>query len=194
MNTNPSFLERESSMLEVLNSIEQATYYISIGFKNQPTAKGCHIHLLPLKNTTWLQSLEAAGMREKSLPGIMDLIKSEAEVRNPVHAHRIQLLKVKKTSIHSDFLQKIERSMEVREWAKMTQDQFLIHLFAESAYQSMNKNAMEILSGTNPGWQPCAPRWPRRRTACSIMRAEIWEVCQRSGSFYRGKILQTVQQ
>ena len=94
-------------MLEVLNFIEQATCYISMGFKNQPPPKGCHIHLLPLINPTWLQSQEAKGMREKSPLEIMDLIKSEAEVRNPVHASRIQLLKVKKTSTHSDFLQKL---------------------------------------------------------------------------------------
>ena len=53
--------------------------------------------------------------------------------RNSVHARRIQLLKVKKNSSHSDFLQKLEKTMEVCEWEKMTKDQFLIHIFAESA-------------------------------------------------------------
>ena len=100
-------------MLDVMNFIEAATYYISTGFENQPPAKGCHIHLLPLINTTWLQSLEAAGMQEKSFPGIMDLIKAKAEAGKPPHSRRIQLLKVKKTSTHSDFFQKLERSMEV---------------------------------------------------------------------------------
>ena len=65
----------------------------------------------------------------------MDLIKAKAEAMNPLHSRRIQ---------------KLERSMEVCEWAKMTQDQFLIHLFAESADQSMNKITMEVLSGNNP--------------------------------------------
>ena len=89
-------------------------------------------------------------MQEKSLPDIMDLIKAKAEARNPLHSHRIQLLKEKKTSTHSDFLQKLERILEVCEWAKMTQDQLLIHLFVASADQSMSKIAMEILSGNNP--------------------------------------------
>ena len=40
--------------------------------------------------------------------------------------------------------------MEGFEWAQMTQDQFLIHLFTESADQSMSKIAMGILSGNNP--------------------------------------------
>ena len=34
--TRPGFLERKSFMLAVLNWIEQATYYIKTGFKNQP--------------------------------------------------------------------------------------------------------------------------------------------------------------
>ena len=57
------------------------------------------------------------------------------------------MLKVKKTSSHSDFLQKLERTMEVGEWEKMSKDQFLIHIFAESADQTMSKVATEILSG-----------------------------------------------
>ena len=57
----------------------------------------------------------------------MNLIRIEAEIRNPVHARRIQLLKVKKTSSHSDFLQKLEKTMEVCEWEKMSKDEFLIH-------------------------------------------------------------------
>ena len=44
-----------SSMLDVLIWIKQATYYIKTGFKNQPPAVGCHIHLAPLINPTWLQ-------------------------------------------------------------------------------------------------------------------------------------------
>ena len=77
----------------------------------------------------------------------MNLIRTEAETRNPVHARRIQLLKVKKTSSHSDFLQRLEKSMEVCEWEKMSKDEYLlIHIFAESADQTMSKLAMEILS------------------------------------------------
>ena len=52
----PGFLERDSSMLDVLNWIEQATYYVKTGFKNQPPPVGSHIHLAPLINQPWLQS------------------------------------------------------------------------------------------------------------------------------------------
>ena len=55
--TQPGFLEHESLMLEVLNWIEQAMYYIKSGFKNNPLAVGSHIHLAPLINPTWLQSI-----------------------------------------------------------------------------------------------------------------------------------------
>ena len=77
----------------------------------------------------------------------MELIRADAEIRNPVHARRIQYLKVKKTSSHSDFLQKLERTMEFCEWEKMSKDQFLIHIFAESVDQTMSNIAMEVPSG-----------------------------------------------
>ena len=72
-----------------------------------------HIHLAPLIDITWLQSIESKGGKGESLDGIMNLIRIEAETRNQVHARRIQLLKVKKTTSHSDFLQKLIKSMEV---------------------------------------------------------------------------------
>ena len=137
-------------MIEVLNFIESATYYIRSAFRNNPPSMSSYIHLLPLIDSTWWQSLEAAGIREKSLPEIMEIIKVEAESRNPLHARRIQILKVRNTSSHRDFLQLQERSMEVCEWKKMTPDQFLIHLFAEASNQYMSKLAMEILSGPMP--------------------------------------------
>ena len=37
--------------------------------------------------------------------------------------------------------------MEICNWESMTKDEFLIHLFAESADMTMSKLAMEILSG-----------------------------------------------
>ena len=91
IDAKPAFLERESLMLEVLNFIESITFYILSGFRNNPPSTGSYIHLLPLINATWWQSLEAAGIREKFLPEIMLLIKGEAESRNPLHARRIQL-------------------------------------------------------------------------------------------------------
>ena len=150
--TRPSFLERESQMLEVITWIEQATYYVKTGFKNQPPQTGSLVHLSALINPTWLQSIESKGAKMETLEGIMNLIRIEAEIRNPLHARRIQLLKaaLKKTGSHSDHLQKLEREMEICDWESMTKDQFLIHLFAESADMTMSKIAMEILSSKNP--------------------------------------------
>ena len=134
--TRPGFLERESSMLEVLTWIEQAVDYIKSGFRNNPPAVGCHIYLAPLINSTWLQNIESKGGKGETLEGIITLIRIEGETRNPVHLRRIQLLKVKKTSSHSEFLQKLEKIIEVCEWEKMSKDEFLIHMFAESADQT----------------------------------------------------------
>ena len=88
----------------------------------------------------------------ETFEGIMNLIRLEAETRNPLHARRIQLLKsaLKKTGSHSDHLQKLEKNMEICDWESMTKDEFLIHLFAESADMTMSKISMEILSGKKP--------------------------------------------
>ena len=61
--TRPSFLERESSMLEVLTWIEQATYYVKTGLKNKPPLTGSLVHLSALINPTWLQGIESKGLR-----------------------------------------------------------------------------------------------------------------------------------
>ena len=84
----------------------------------------------------------------------MDLIRLEAETRNPLHGRRMALLKLaleKKTGRHSDHLMKLERHMEVIDWESMTKDQFLIHLFAEGcSCNVMSKLAMEVLSSDKP--------------------------------------------
>ena len=73
------------------------------------------------------------------MEGIINLIRIEAETRNPLHARRIHLLKsaLKKTGSHSDHLQKLEKNREIFDWESMTKDEFLIYLFAESADMTM---------------------------------------------------------
>ena len=152
--TRPAYLERESSMLETLAWIDQATYYIRSGFKNKPPQSGSLVHLQALINPTWLQAIEALGAKNKSLEDIMTLIKLEAETRDPLHGRRMALLKLalgKKTGKHSDHLMRLERHMEVIDWENMSKDQFLIHLFAEGcSCNVMSKLAMEVLSSDKP--------------------------------------------
>ena len=83
----------------------------------------------------------------------MDLIRIEAETRNPLHGRRMLLLKLalKKTGSHSDHLMKLEKHMEISDWESMTKDEFLIHLFAEGCSDNiMSKLAMEVLSSDKP--------------------------------------------
>ena len=151
--TRPGFLERESSMLEVLAWIEQATYYVKTGLKNKPPLTGSLVHLQALINPTWLQGIESKGAKTETLEGIMDLIRIEAETRNPLHGRRMLLLKLalKKTGSHSDHLMKLEKHMEISDWESMTKDEFLIHLFAEGCSDNiMSKLAMEVLSSDKP--------------------------------------------
>ena len=67
--TRPGFLERESSMLEALAWIEQATYYVKTGFKNKPPLSGSLVHLQALINPTWLRALRARGPRPRHWRG-----------------------------------------------------------------------------------------------------------------------------
>ena len=132
--TRPAFLERESSMMETLGWIEQASYYIRSGFKNKPPTSGSLEHLRALVNPTWLQAIEAEGAKTKSLEEIMELIRLESDSRDPLHGRRMSLLKLalsKRTGKHSDHLMKLERHMEVIDYENMTKEMFLIHLFAE---------------------------------------------------------------
>jgi hypothetical protein len=69
----------------------------------------------------------------------------------PCHQRRLQLLKAKRNSNkHSDFLYQLETLMSVAEFKEMSADEFIIHLFAETADSTMSKIALEILSTTKP--------------------------------------------
>ena len=121
--------------------------------ENKPPLTGSLVHLQALINPTWLQGIESKGAKTETLEGIMDLIRIEAETRNPLHGRRMLLLKLalKKTGSHSDHLMKLEKHMEISDWESMTKDEFLIHLFAEGCSDNiMSKLAMEVLSSDKP--------------------------------------------
>ena len=144
------YLEREASKLKVNVFIEQA---FNAGLRNKPSEKGCRTHLQNLINPTWFQSFESKRMREMremSLEKIIGLIRTKASMRNPLHTWSMQLLKMRKTSTNSDFLQQLEQMMDVSEWSTMTGDKFLIHLFSEQLDPRMSTAAMENLAGPDP--------------------------------------------
>ena len=84
--TRPAFLKRESTMIETLGWIQQASYYIRSGFKNKPPLSGSLEHLRALINPTWLQAIEAEGAKSKGLDDIMELIRLESDSRGSLES------------------------------------------------------------------------------------------------------------
>ena len=67
------------------------------------------------------------------LDEVQNMIKSKAEFRVPVHQCHIALLKTR-----------------ISDWKSRTEEQMIIHLFAEQSDATMSKVAMEILASGSP--------------------------------------------
>ena len=120
-------------------------------YRNSPPQKGVSMHLGPLVQSSWLQSLETKDMKNKTMEELINLIKAEGRLRMPCHQRRLQLLKAKRNSNkHSDFLYQLETLMSVAEFEEMSADEMVIHLFAETADAVMSKLALEILANIRP--------------------------------------------
>ena len=101
--TKPAYLEKESSMLDVNVFIEQATYYINTGFKDKHPENGCNIHLASLASKLGVQRDERDDFKRR-----YGIDQTGTNLRNPLHFRPMQLLKVRNTSTHSNFLQQLE--------------------------------------------------------------------------------------
>ena len=133
-------LDKEASMVEINQWIEQFQNYVRMGYRNNPPAKGFSMHLVPLLHSSWQQSLETKDIKNKNLDEITCLIQEEGKLRMPCHQRRLQLLKANRNSNkHSDFLYQLETLMSVAEFKDMSADEFIIHLFVETANSTMEK-------------------------------------------------------
>ena len=72
------------------------------GYNGVPEGNPINMHLMPLVETTWYMSLVQRGIQEdKSLDEIINIIREESNARKPLHARRMELLRIKKTGSHS---------------------------------------------------------------------------------------------
>ena len=109
-NLKPQFLEKECTALEVKSFCQLFTSYVLDGFQGKPRKDAIYIHLQPLLDPTWWASIVQRGVKEKkSLEGITNIIEAESEARHPLHARRMELLRVKKSGSHSDYLYSLEQ-------------------------------------------------------------------------------------
>ena len=128
----PQILEKESTYLETSQFCKSFRMYLLDGYRGAPPPEMMWIQLQPLVNPLWFSSLVQKGLKLKdSLDSVINLILEESNQRNPLHQRRMQLLRIKKDSSHSEFLHNIEELMELVAFGEMTKEAFILHLFNE---------------------------------------------------------------
>ena len=143
----PNYLDKEASYLDTTHFCELFKSYIMDGFQGNPRGSAIHIHLQPLVEPTWWTSLGKQGVTQnKSLQQIVDIIMAESDARNPLHSRRMNLLRVKKTGSHSDFLFNLEEIGALIDIQSLTLEALIMHLFLEQSDQTMAKTCQEILA------------------------------------------------
>ena len=146
MTLKPQILEKESTYLETSQFCETFRMYLLDGYRGSPPPEMMWIQLQPLVNPLWFSSLVQKELKLKdSLDEVINMILEESNQRNPLHQRRMQLLRIKKDSSHSEFLHNIEELMELIDFGKMTKEAFTLHLFIEQADAEMSKLAAENL-------------------------------------------------
>ena len=97
---------------------------------------------------TWWMSLVQRGVTEdKTLDQIIEIIMDESDARNPLHSRRMELLRVKKTGSHSDYLFNMEQIGDLMDIKSLTLDALIMHPFLEQADCEMAKLCQRALSG-----------------------------------------------
>ena len=143
----PTYLNQDSTMIEINQWCSQLNNYLNMGYRGNPPTTGISMHLAPLMHSSWIQALESKNLEEKTLGELTAIIKEEGKLRMPVHQRRLQLLKAKRNQTrHTEFIFQLEKLMSVAEFDKMSSDEMVIHLFAETANSTMSKIGLEIIS------------------------------------------------
>ena len=101
----PPYLEKESSHLEVSHFCVLFHAYVMDGYNGVPDGNPINMHLIPLVEPTWHMSLVQRSVKDdKTLDEVIAMILEESNSRNLLHARRMQMLRIKKSGSHRDFL------------------------------------------------------------------------------------------
>ena len=164
----PPFLEKEASYLATTHFSECFRFYIMDGYQGNP--KGCpvYIQLQSLVEATWWTSLCKRGVNQnKDLEQILEIIEIESDARNPIHNRRMNLMRIKKTGSHSDFLISLEEIGNLIDMKSLTLEALIMHLFMEQSDQTMAKTCQEILA-KEPNGNLALLRQEIQRTESSV--------------------------
>ena len=128
------------------------TAYVQDGYNGMTDGNPINIHLMPLIEPTWNMSLIQRGLKDdKTLEQVIAMIMEESNERNPLHARRMQMLRIKKSGSHSDFLYLLEQHSSLIDFLSLTCNSLVMHLFLEQSDAEMAKLYQEILSRNPEG-------------------------------------------
>ena len=65
---------------------------------------------------------------DKTLDQIIEIIMDKSDARNPLHSRRMELLRVKKTGSHSDYLFNLEQIGELIDINSLTLNALIMYL------------------------------------------------------------------
>ena len=147
-NLKPSFLDKNSTHLEVKNFCQNVETYIVTGFKDA-LPQMVWPYIKPLMHATWAQALEQNDAKAKWLQKIINLLLEESNLRNPVHNRRIDFLQSKRQgATHSDFWGILEEKLALIDFQNLTGEALGTHIFLQESDAVMSKMAAQILYET----------------------------------------------
>ena len=116
------------------------------GFSGIIPQEQLHYQVCPLINSFWWKILLDRGIKDCDLPGLMSEITKLGAEFNPIHQRRLNVFNVRRQGeAHSEFLHRLEQSVDAMDYETMTRNQFVIHLFLSQADSVMGKQAAEFL-------------------------------------------------
>ena len=96
--------------------------------------------------------MESREVQEKSLKEILQALMEESSLLCPVHQRLIEFLKERRgNSTHSEFLQRLEETVELMGFESLTKQSLVSHIFMEDSDLEITRITTEILAKTPGG-------------------------------------------
>ena len=118
--------------LEVSKFVESMKTFITAGFRGVVPPKVVWIYVTPFLASSWWASMKSSGVQDKALEKILQALIDKIALLCPVHQRRIEFLKESRNiSSLTDFLQRLEERIELKEFETLTKESLLSPIFLE---------------------------------------------------------------
>ena len=103
--------------------------------------------MTPILEKSWAISLDSLEPNKVDLETLCNMLMDEGKSRMPLHQRRIQFMKARRApnEKHGEWIKRLRTLAEVAELENITLDEFGIHIFMESADQTMSKLTLDKL-------------------------------------------------